>query len=82
MIIPRKRGKNMLKKVTVPQAASLLGRGNRYIQMGLQQRVLPFGTCVTTSNPKIHSYHISPGLLAHYMHITVDELEQRIQNEC
>lgn len=69
----------MLKNIKPSQAAKVLGIGTRCVQMGLQGNCFPFGVSIPTSNPKIHRYQISPGQLAEYMRISVDELEKRIQ---
>lgn len=51
-------------RVSVKQAASLLGVSEQYIRLGLQRGELPIGSCVKLSTK--WTYHISPFLLQQY----------------
>ena len=64
-------------KVTVKQAASLIGASDDFVRIAMQQNRLPIGSAVKMSNR--WAYNIQPGLLADYLSITRKELEWLIQ---
>lgn len=47
------------EKITVKEAAKIMGKSNQFVRMGLQQKTLPFGAAVKMSGEKF-SYYISP----------------------
>ena len=53
-------------RVSVKQAASLLGVSEQYIRLGLQRGELPIGSCVKMSS--VYSYHISKAKLDDYLY--------------
>lgn len=53
-----------MQKLTVKEAAEILGVSPQFIRVGLQQNVLPIGTAVKMSS--VWTYHISPKLLEEY----------------
>ena len=55
----------MSKKISVKDAAAILGKSQQYVRVGLQLQRLPIGTAVKTSSR--WSYHISPKLLKEYV---------------
>lgn len=54
-----------MKKITVAQAAEIMGVSPQFIRLGLQRGELPIGSAVKTSS--VWTYHISPKLLKNYM---------------
>lgn len=58
------------KKITVLQAAKLMGVDPQFIRVGIQQGVLPFGWAVMVGT-KQYSYYISPKLFYEYTGIKV-----------
>ena len=65
-------GKN---RVTVEDAARLLGVSKQFIRVGLQKGVIPIGTCVKLSS--VYTYHISAGLLDQYLGKTASDAAER-----
>jgi len=53
------------RKITVKQAAEMLGKSQPFVRIGLQRGLLPIGAAVKTSSR--WSYHISPKLLEEYI---------------
>lgn len=47
------------KKITIQQAAELMGKSQQFIRVGLQQKILPFGAAIQISGKK-YTYYISP----------------------
>lgn len=58
------------KKITVMQAAKLMGCDSQFVRVGLQQGVLPFGWAVKVGQQQ-YSYYISPKLFNEYTGIKV-----------
>lgn len=58
------------KKISVAEAAKILGKSEQFVRIGLQRGLLPIGTAVKMSSR--WTYHISPKLLAEY----VGEIEE------
>lgn len=54
-----------MEKITVAQAAKILGVSQQFIRLGLQRGELPIGSAVKTSS--VWTYHIIPKLLKNYM---------------
>ncbi len=54
----------MSKKISVKDAAAILGKSQQYVRVGLQLQRLPIGTAVKMSSR--WTYHISPKLLQEY----------------
>ena len=46
-------------KITIQEAAKIMGKSQQFVRMGLQQKTLPFGAAVKMSGEKF-SYSISP----------------------
>lgn len=55
-----------MKKITVAEAAKIMGKSQQFIRIGLQQGKLPIGTAVKTCK-KNWNYYISPKLLKDYI---------------
>ena len=53
------------QNVKVREAAKLLGKSEQFIRIGLQRKILPFGSAVKLSSK--WTYHISPKLLNDYI---------------
>lgn len=54
-----------MQKISVKEAAARLGKSQQYIRIGLQRKLLPFGTAVKMSSK--WTYHVSPKLLDEYV---------------
>lgn len=67
-------------KITSAQAAKLLNTTAYSINRGLEYKTLDIGWYTKVKGASRGSAHIVPEKLAHELHITVDELEQRIAN--
>ncbi len=61
-------------RVTVEKAAELLGLSVLTVRWGLINGTLPIGSYIKNGNSKRTVYHISPGALAEYLQIPVNEL--------
>lgn len=55
----------MARKISVREAAEILGKSQSFVRVGLQRGLLPIGTAVKISSK--WSYHISPKLLNEYV---------------
>lgn len=58
------------KKITVLEAAKLMGCDPQFVRIGLQQGILPIGSAVKVGQ-KQYSYYISPKLFYEYTGIRV-----------
>ncbi len=54
------------KNISIKQAAFLLGKSEQFVRVGLQKKILPFGSAVKISGNK-YTYHISPYKLNEYL---------------
>lgn len=68
----------MSARITVKQAARLLGVSELTVRMGLLYETLPIGTYIKHPDHKRTIYHIAEGKLANYLNITVEELKERV----
>jgi len=64
----------MVRGIDTRVAAALLGKGEQFVRIGLQQRRLPFGSAVQTGVGR-WSYHISAKLLSDYTGIPQQDIE-------
>lgn len=55
----------MQRRVSVKEAAEILGVSQQFIRIGMQRGLLPIGTAVKMSSR--WTYHISPKLLEEYV---------------
>lgn len=53
------------KKMSIKEAASLMGKSLQFVRVGLQRGAFPFGSAVKISSR--WSYHISPDLFYEYL---------------
>lgn len=67
-----------MMKLKVKDAAKILGKAELFVRCGIVSGKLPIGTAIQVSG-KRYSYHVSPGKLAEYMGITIEQLQQEIQ---
>lgn len=58
-------------RLTVEHAAWLMGKSVKFVQQGLQQKVLPIGTAVEIDH-HTWDYYISPKLFSDYTGITLN----------
>lgn len=54
-----------MKKITVTEAATVMGVSKQFVRIGLQKGILQFGYAVKMSNR--YTYHISPEKFNDYM---------------
>ena len=59
--------------VSVKRAAELLGKSEMFVRIGLQRKLLPFGTALRLTSKK-YTYQVSKGALADYLQIDVSEV--------
>ena len=62
-------------RLTVKQAAALMGVSEQFLRLGLQQGKFQFGTAVKTSSR--WTYYISSSKFLEYIGIQIDELCKR-----
>ena len=67
----------MKTKVSVKEAASLMGKSVQFVRIGLQRGAFKFGSAVKLSSR--WTYHISPKLFYEYINGTKEE--QRLNEE-
>lgn len=68
----------MLPKISCDQAAKIMQVNGMYVRMGLRCGRLPIGSAIQETG-KRWTYHISPGKLAEYLGITLQELENELK---
>ncbi len=54
-------------KISVKQAAEIIGSSEQFVRVGLQYKDLPIGSAVQVGGAKRYTYHISPKLLKDYI---------------
>ena len=55
------------RKVTVAEAARMLGKSSIFVREGIKRGVLPIGTAMQMPGSTKWSFHISPGKLEAYL---------------
>lgn len=55
------------RKVTVAEAARLLGKSSLFVREAMKAGLLPIGTAIQLPGSSKWTFHISPGLLAEYL---------------
>lgn len=63
----------MKGRVSVIEAATLMGVSQQFIRVGLQQGILPFGKAYKIGESSIYTYYISPKLFTEYTGIQIKE---------
>jgi len=58
-------------RISVKETAQLMGISEQFIRIGLQEKILPFGTAVKLSTR--WTYHISPNLIEKYTGCRVND---------
>lgn len=66
--------------VSVKTAALVLEKSQQFVRIGLQRKLLPFGTAINLSGGKRWTYQIPLGALAKYMDISREELVEIINS--
>ena len=59
------------EKITVKQAAALLGVSEQFVRIGMRRGELPIGSAVKMSS--VWTYHISPKQLADYIGTEIEQ---------
>ena len=55
----------MSQKISVKEAAEIMGKSQQFVRVGLQRGLLHFGTAIKLSS--MWTYHISPKLFYEYV---------------
>ena len=63
------------QRITVSEAAKILGVSPQFIRIAMQQKALDIGTCVKMSS--VWTYHICPEKLKNYIGVYGKENEDR-----
>lgn len=66
-----------MRKITVKEAAQILGMSEMFVRIGLQRGKLPIGTAIKL-NGKHYTYYISPKLFKDYTGIDPSEEREQI----
>lgn len=67
-------------KITVAEAAEIIGATPAFVRMAMQQGRLPIGSCAKMSEK--WSYNISPKLLGEYSGVDVVAEVERMRGVC
>lgn len=57
-------------RISIAEAAELMGVSQQFVRIGMQRNKLPIGTCVKMSSK--YTYYISPQLFEQYTGIKID----------
>lgn len=63
-----------MNKITIKQAAALMGKSQQSIRLGLQQKTLPIGSAIKTSKNR-WTYYISPKLFSDFTGINIKDFD-------
>lgn len=65
-----------VRKITPQLAANLMGKTPSFVYIGLQRKLLPFGTALKKSEGRAtkYSYYISPKLFMAYTGFTEEDI--------
>ncbi|NFO89187.1 hypothetical protein FDC58_12585 [Clostridium botulinum] len=55
----------MEKKISIKDAAEIMGKSQQFVRVGLQREILPFGKAIKMSS--VWTYYISPKLFHEYV---------------
>lgn len=71
----------MAERITIKQAAEIMGKSEQFVRIGLQRGLLPFGVAVKKSTT--YSYYISPRQFYEYvgMQEGLDALKKEIEEQ-
>ncbi|MCH5299019.1 MAG: helix-turn-helix transcriptional regulator [Ruminococcus sp.] len=64
-VSPEQLTDNSRKRITVQEAAELMGKSPQFVRVAMQHNALPIGTAVKISGSK-YTYYISPKLFTEY----------------
>lgn len=64
--VDRERDSRSVRKIRIRDAARCLGKSEQFIRIGLQRRLLPFGSAIPGTGGS-WSYYISPGRFRSYV---------------
>lgn len=68
-----------MKKITVSQAAALMGKSALFVREAMRREVLDIGTAMQMPGSTKWNFHISPPKLAEYIGISVSELWEMVE---
>lgn len=69
------KGSDFMRNLSIAEAARLMNKCPQYVRIGIQRKLLPFGTAIPGPNGK-NSYHISPAKFNDYMGAEVVKLDE------
>lgn len=74
-------GEEMITKIPVAVAASLIGKSNRFVMWGIQSGVLPIGSAVRApvGRNRRYNYFIVPKQFSEYTGIPMLMIEQAVE---
>ena len=69
-------------RVSVATAARLMNKGQQFVRIALQRKLVPFGFAVKLQEDgERFDYYINTAQFCEYLGITVDELEREVKND-
>ena len=69
-------------RVSIATAARLMNKGQQFVRIALQRRLVTFGFAVKLQEDGIrYDYYINPIQFCEYLGITVEELEREVKND-
>jgi hypothetical protein len=74
----------MPQKITIKEAAVIMGKCEQFVRIGLQRKLLPFGTAFKISKNQ-YTYYISPKLFYEYVgedDIRPQDIEEFEESRC
>ena len=66
-------------KISVQEAASIIGKANLFVREGMKRGVLEIGVAMQMPGRERWTFSISPSMLAQYLGISVEELYKRVE---
>ena len=66
------------QRVSVEQAAKILGVSPQFVRVAMQQGALPIGVCIKMSS--VWTYHICPEKLRQYLGYGKTTIEEKIED--
>lgn len=66
-----------MNKITVTQAAALMGKSALFVREAMRREVLDIGIAMQMPGSEKWNFHISPQKLAEYLGVSVEELMER-----
>ena len=69
-------------RVSIATAARLMNKGQQFVRIALQRKLVPFGFAVKLQEDgERFDYYINTAQFCEYLGITVEELEMEVKND-